>query len=35
MTIHSTILAFQIPWTKEPGGLQFLGSKKSQTQLSD
>ena len=23
------------PWTEEPGGLQFKGSTKSQTQLSD
>ena len=23
MTIHSSILAWEIPWTEEPGGLQF------------
>ena len=23
---HSSILAWEIPWTKEPGGLQFMGS---------
>ena len=23
MAIHSTILAWRIPWTKEPGGLQW------------
>ena len=34
MTTHSNILAWRIPWTEEPGGLQFLGSQKSQTQLS-
>ena len=27
MTTHSRILAWKIPWTEEPGGLQ---SKKSQ-----
>ena len=26
MTIHTTILAWKIPWTKEPGGLQSKGS---------
>ena len=25
---HSSILASRIPWTKEPGGLQSMGSKK-------
>ena len=34
MTIHSTILAWRIPWTEEPGKLQSVGSQ-SQTQLSD
>ena len=29
---HSSILAWRIPWTAEPGGLQSIGSK-SQTQL--
>ena len=24
--IHSSILAWRIPWTEEPGGLQFIGS---------
>ena len=28
MAIHSSILAWRIPWTEEPGGLQSLGSKK-------
>ena len=32
MTTHSGILAWRIPWTEEPGGLQFIGSQ-SQTQL--
>ena len=35
MATHSCILAWRIPWTKEPGGLQFMGSQKSQTWLSD
>ena len=26
---HSSILAWRIPWTEEPGGLQFLGLQKS------
>ena len=25
---HSTILAWRIPWTEEPGGLQFMGSQR-------
>ena len=25
---HSSILAWRIPWTEEPGGLQFMGSQK-------
>ena len=28
---HSSILAWEIPWTEEPGGLQSKGSQKSQT----
>ena len=28
---HSSILAWEIPWTEEPGGLQTVGSQKSQT----
>ena len=35
MASHSNILAWEIPWTEEPGGLQCMGSQKSQTQLSD
>ena len=27
---HSTILAWGIPWTQEPGRLQFKGLQKSQ-----
>ena len=35
MVTHSSILAWEIPWTEEPGRLQSMGSQKSQTQLSD
>ena len=28
MTTHSSILAWKIPWTKEPGGLQSMGSQR-------
>ena len=26
---HSNIFAWEIPWTGEPSGLQFIGSKKA------
>ena len=29
MAAHSSILAWRIPWTEEPGGLQFMGSQES------
>ena len=29
MAIHSSILAWRIPWTEEPGGLQSMGSQES------
>ena len=29
MATHSNTLAWKIPWTKEPGGLQSMGSRKS------
>ena len=28
MTIHSSFLAFRIPWTEEPGGLQSMGLQR-------
>ena len=28
MTTHSSILAWKIPWTEEPGGLQSIGSQR-------
>ena len=31
---HSSILAWEIPWTEEPGGLQTMGSQRV-TQLSN
>ena len=35
MATYSSILAWKIPWTAEPGGLQFHGVAKSRTRLSD
>ena len=32
---HSSILAWEIPWTEEPGRLQSKGLQKSQTWLSN
>ena len=29
MATHSSILAWRIPWTEEPGGLQSRGHKES------
>ena len=34
MAPHSSILAWRITWTEEPGGLQSIGSQ-SRTRLSD
>ena len=28
MATYSSILPWRIPWTEEPGGLQFIGSKR-------
>ena len=28
MATHSSILAWRIPWTEEPDGLQFTGSQR-------
>ena len=28
MATHSSILAWEIPWTEEPGGLQSMGSQR-------
>ena len=35
MATHSSILAWEIARTEEPGGLQSLGSQKSRRRLSD
>ena len=29
MATHSCILAWRIPWTEQPGGLQSMGSQES------
>ena len=34
MATHSSVLAWRIPWTEEPGELQSIGSQ-SPTRLSD
>ena len=34
MATHSSILAWEIPWTEEPGGLQSIGLQKNWTRLS-
>ena len=31
MAIHSSILAWRIPWTQEPGGLQSMGVAEGRT----
>ena len=28
MAMHPNILAWEIPWTEEPGGLQSMGSQR-------
>ena len=35
MTTHSSILAWRIPWTDEPGGLQFIGLQRVRHNQSD
>ena len=35
MAPHSSTLAWKIPWTEEPGGLQSMGSLLCQTRLGD
>ena len=29
MATHSSILAWRIPWTEDPGGLQSMGSQRA------
>ena len=31
MATHASVLAWSIPWTEEPGGLQSIGSQESAT----
>jgi hypothetical protein len=33
MATHSRILAWRIPWTEEPGGLQSMGVAESDTHI--
>ena len=35
MAIHSSILAWRIPWTEEPGGLQSMRSQRVRHDGSD
>ena len=35
MAIHSSILVWRIPWTEEPGRLQFIGSQRVGLDWSD
>ena len=34
MATHSSILAWRIPWTQKPGGLQSMGSQRVYNQCS-
>ena len=35
MATQSSVLAWEIPGTEKPGGLQSMGSQKNRTQLSN
>ena len=35
MAAHFSLLAWEIPWTEEPGGLEPMGSQKSEMHLSN
>ena len=35
METHSSILAWEIPWAEEPGGLQSIGSQRVRHDWSD
>ena len=35
MATHSTILAWRIPWTEEPGGLRYMGSQRIRHDCSE
>ena len=34
MAAHSSLLAWEIPWTEEPGGLQSMGSQRMEHDLA-
>ena len=34
MATHASILAWRIPWTEEPGGLQSMGSQSDMTEAT-
>ena len=34
MVTHSSILAWEVPWTEEPGGLQSMGSQRARHDLA-
>ena len=34
IAMHSSILAWKIPWTEEPGGLQSMGSQRDRHDLA-
>ena len=34
MATHSSILAWEIPWTEEPGRLQFMGLQSDTTEAT-
>ena len=34
MATHSSVLAWEIPWTEEPCGLQFMGSQRVRHDLA-
>ena len=33
MASHSSVLAWEIPWTEEPGGLQSVGSQRARADI--
>ena len=35
MATHSSILAWEMPWTEEPGGLQSMGSQRVDTRVTE
>ena len=34
MTTHTSVLAWEIPWTEEPGRLHFMGSQRARHNLA-